>query len=301
MKTVLALAFALLGLLWGSTWLAADTLAQQATPLRASAVRFLLATLVLLPVILLKRWPMPRGRELGYLFLLSLTMITLPLLLLLWARQQLPSATVTALFALMPLVVILLTPVLEGRLVPNRATPTAIVGLGAIVLATGPSFSAAQAGGAAVVFVAVAATGASSLIARRELKELNPLVVTAFLLGPAALLLFAASMVLERGQSFPLQVFSWNRDAIVAVALLGILGGALPYALYFWLLQKLEAYQLATLQWIQPLVALGEAAIVLRMGYSYSMLAGSVVTLGSVLVVMRARVEDDDTVSLLGN
>lgn len=292
----IAFAFALLGLLWGSTWLAADTLAEQAPPLRASAVRFLLAALVLLPVILLKRWQMPRGRALGCLLLLSVTMITLPLVLLLWARQQLPSATVTVLFALMPLVVILLTPGLEGRLVPNRATPASIVGLGAITWATGATFSAAQAGGAAVVLIAVALTGASSLIARREFKGMNPLVVTAFLLGPAALLLFAASMLLERGQSFP-----WNRDAIVAVALLATLGGALPYSLYFWLLQKREAYQLATLQWIQPLVALGETAIVLRMGYSYSMLVGSLVTIGSVLVVMRARVEDDDTVSLLGN
>jgi O-acetylserine/cysteine efflux transporter len=239
---------------------------------------------------------MPRRRALGCLLLLSVTMITLPLGLLFWARQHLPSATVTVLFALMPLVVILLTPGLEGRLVPNRATPAAIVGLGAITLATGASFSAAQAGGAAVVLVAVASTGASSLIARRELKGINPLVVTVFLMGPAALLLFAAGTVLERGQSFP-----WNRDAIVPVSLLATLGGALPYALYFWLLQKLEAYQLATLQWIQPLVALCETAIVLRMGFSYSMLVGSLVTLGSVLVVMRARVEDDDTVSLLGN
>jgi drug/metabolite transporter (DMT)-like permease len=287
------LGFAALGLIWGSTWVAADTLAEQIPPLLASAVRFLLAAAVLVPLILLKRWKLPRGRTLGYLLLLSVTMIALPLMLLVWARQQLPSATVTVLFGLMPLVVILLTPGLEGRGVPNRATPAAIIGLGAMVAVSGASFSAAQVWGAAVVFAAVVSTGASSLVARREFKGQHPVVVTACLLGGAGVLLLAASLGLERGQSI-----QWTPEVVRGVVLLGVLGAALPYVLYFWLLQKWEAYQLATVQWIVPLVGLVETAVALRIGLSYTILAGSLVTLGSVLMVMRARLEDDNTVSL---
>jgi drug/metabolite transporter (DMT)-like permease len=78
-------------------------------------------------------------------------------------------------------------------------------------------------------------------------------------------------------------------------------GGAPAYAIYFWLLQRLEAYQTATVQWIEPLVAMIESAVLLRMGLSLNMIAGVLVTFVSLLVVMRARGEDDDTVSLLGN
>ena len=58
------LAFAALGLVWGTTWVASDNLAEQVPPLLAAAVRYLLAALFLLPVILLKRLKLPRGRSL---------------------------------------------------------------------------------------------------------------------------------------------------------------------------------------------------------------------------------------------
>jgi drug/metabolite transporter (DMT)-like permease len=220
-------------------------------------------------------------------------MVVVPLLLLLWARQQLPSATVVVSFAAMPLMVALLTSALEGRTVPYRALQATIAGLGGITLAVGITFSLAQAEAAIVVLCAVFATGASSLVARRELKELHPCVLTAGLLGPAALLLFAASLFLEHGQPI-----LWNRGAVVALLLLASFAGGAAYSIYFWLLQEIEAYQLATVQWLQPLVGMIEGALYLRMGFSFTMIAGSVVTLGSVLMVMRAREEDDQTASL---
>jgi hypothetical protein len=67
------------------------------------------------------------------------------------------------------------------------------------------------------------------------------------------------------------------------------------------LLERLEPYQVATLQWVAPLIALWESAILLHVGLSFTMFAGSLVTLFCVFWVMRARVEDDDPVSLHGN
>ena len=73
------------------------------------------------------------------------------------------------------------------------------------------------------------------------------------LLGTAAWLLFLASLALERGQ--PVQ---WNRNAVGAVLFLALVAGAPAYAIYFWLLQQLEAYKVVTVQWIEPLVAILE-------------------------------------------
>jgi drug/metabolite transporter (DMT)-like permease len=103
-------------------------------------------------------------------------------------------------------------------------------------------------------------------------------------------------MAFERGQ--PAQ---WNRSSAGAVIFLGLVAGAPAYALYFWLLQQLEAYKVTTVQWVEPLVALAETALFLRFGFSLSMVAGSVVTVASLLLVMRARTEDDRNVSLMGN
>jgi drug/metabolite transporter (DMT)-like permease len=224
------------------------------------------------------------------------SMIALPFMLLLWAGVYVSSATVAVLFAAMPLLVVLLTPSLEGRTVAHRALQAAVVGLGAIVLAVGASFPAAQARGGAVALVGVALIGASSLIARRELRSVHPIIVTALLLGAAGVLLFLASMALERGQPV-----GWNRNAVGSVIFLAAVAGAPAYAVYFWLLQRLEAYQMATVQWIETLVAIMETAFFLRLGFSFAMIAGSLVTLATLFWVMRARTEDDDTVSLLGN
>ncbi len=290
------LAFAALGVVWGSTWVAADTLTEYVPPLHGAAVRFLLAALLSIPVVLWKRLKLPRGRPLGFALLLSLTMIVLPLLLLFWATQYVQSATVAVLFAAMPLLVVFLTPAVEGRVVPRSAMYAAIVGIGSIVLAVGASFSAAQVWGTAVVLLAVTSSGVSTLIARRELRDVHPVAVTALLLGTAAPLLLIAGMVLERGQAV-----QWNGHAIGAMVFLALVAGAAGYATYFWLLQQLEAYQAATLQWVEPLVALTESAFFLRQGWSFAMIAGFLITLGALWVVMVARPEDDDTVSLLGN
>jgi drug/metabolite transporter (DMT)-like permease len=290
------LAFAALGIVWGTTWVAADTLAEYVPPLRGAAARFLLASLLWLPVISWKRLKWPRGRALGFALILSVTLITLPTLLLLWAQSRVPSVTVEVSFSAMPLLVVFLTPWLAGREVPRIAMQASIVGLGAMALALGASFSVAQAGGAAVVLIAVASIGASSIVARRELSSLHPIVVTALVLGLAALLLFLASLALEHGQ--PVQ---WNRSAMGSVVFLAAVAGAPAYATYFWLLQRMEAYQVGTVQWIEPLVAILESALILRLGLSFSMIAGSLIALICLHFVMRAQAEDDDTVSLLGN
>jgi drug/metabolite transporter (DMT)-like permease len=290
------LAFAALGIVWGSTWVAADALAEYVPPLRAAGERFLLAALLCIPVILWKWLKLPRGRALGFVLILPVTLIVLPTLLLLWAQPRLPSVTVAVSFSAMPLMVVLLTPVLAGRDVPRMAMQASIAGMGSIVVALGATFSLAQAGPAAVVLLAVASIGVSSIVARREFISLHPIVVTALVLGVAALLLFLASLWLERGQ--PVE---WNRSALGAMAFLAVVAGAPAYVAYFWLLQRLEAYQVGTLQWIQPLIAIFESALYLRIGLSFRLVAGSLTALLCLLLVVRARVEDDDTVSLLGN
>ena len=146
------------------------------------------------------------------------------------------------------------------------------------------------------MLVAVASAGVSAVLVHRELRAVNPLVVTALLSATAALLLMVTSMAFERGQTV-----QWTHNAIASLLFLGLVAGAPAYAAYFWLLQHLDAYKVTTVQWVQPMVAIIETAFILRLGLSFAMIAGSLVTLTSLLLVMHAREEDDKNVSLLGN
>jgi drug/metabolite transporter (DMT)-like permease len=286
------LAFAALGIVWGSAWIAADTLSESVPPLHGACTRFLLIALLCIPAIVGKRLRLPKGRALGFVLLLSVTLVVLPYVLVLWARQHVSSVTVSVLFAAVPLFV----GMLPADNVPRGALLATVVGLGGLVLATGPSVSLREAGGAAIGLLAVASIGTSAVLARRELRAVHPLVTTALLSGTAALLLFVASMMFERGQ-----LSQWTHNAIASIVFLALAAGAPAYATYFWLLQRLEAYKVTTVQWVEPLVAIIETAFFLRLGLSFAMIAGSLVTLTSLLLVMRAREEDDKNVSLLGN
>ncbi len=285
-------AFAALGIVWGTTWVAADTLAEYVPPLRGAATRFLLAALLWIPVLLWKRLRLPRGRALGFVLLLSVTMVVLPFVLIMWAQRHASSATITVLFAAMPLLVGLLTP----DDVPRGAMQATVVGLGGIVLAMGAFFFGESGRGCRGRIAGGGIIGASAVLARRELRAVNPLAATALLSGTAALLLFLASLAFERGQAV-----QWNRSAVGAVIFLGLVAGAPAYATLL-----LAAAAAGSLQGNHGAMdrAPGsprETALFLRLGLSFSMIAGSLVTLTSLLLVMRARAEDDNNVSLLGN
>jgi len=267
-------------------------LAESIPPLHGAATRFLLAALLCIPVAVGKRLSLPRGRALGFVLLLSVTLVVLPYLLVLWAKQHVSSVTITVLFGAMPLFVALL----PTDNVPRAALMATVVGLGGLVLAMGPSFSLDQTVGAVMGLLAVASSGTSAVLARRELRAVHPLITTVLLSGTAALLFFLAGLAFERGQ--PSQ---WSHNAIGSIVFLALVAGAPAYVTYFWLLQHLEAYKVTTVQWIEPLVAIIETAFFLRLGLSFAMIAGSLVTLTSLLLVMRARAEDDKNVSLLGN
>ena len=287
------LVFAGVSVVWGSSWIASDALNAYVPALLAAAVRFLLAFLVLLAFVLAKGYRLPRRQPLGSLLLLSVTMIVLPTLLLFWARQLLPSATVAVLFTAMPLLAVGLTPAFAGAPVPRGAMYGAIVGWGGMILALGATFFLAQAAGAAIVLLAVAMTGASLVWSRRILLGIHPAVAATVLLGAAAPCFAVASACLERGQTA-----QWNIHAMAALVFLALVPGALAYSAWLWLLQRLEAYQLATVQWLEPLVALAEGSILLRAGFTWTMLSGCLITCAALWMVLRARLEDDQTVSL---
>jgi drug/metabolite transporter (DMT)-like permease len=282
------LALVVLGAIWGSTWMATEALAEYVPSLCGEGARCLVAALALSPLLLAKRAVLPRGRALDMVLLLSATMICLPAMLAYWSRQYTSSVTVTVLFAAMPFLLALQVTT------PRAAMQAALVGLGALALVLNAYIPLGQAAGAAIALAAVISAGFSALLVGRELRNENPVSVTFVMLGAGGLVLLLASLVLERGQSI-----GWNLAALPPLAFLALVGGAPAYVLYIWLLQRMEAYKVSTVQWISILIALAEASLYLHIPWSARMIAGLVVALISLWVILRVHSDDDDTVSLL--
>src|SRR6202171_5758940 len=96
--------YILLCLIWGSTWLAIRFLVHDVPPLKAAAIRFLIAAILLLSSILFRKTQWPRGaRQWNAILVLSVTVMALPYGLLFWAEQYVPSGITAILFSAMPL------------------------------------------------------------------------------------------------------------------------------------------------------------------------------------------------------
>lgn len=285
--------FVCLAVIWGSSWLAAGTLADQVPPLAAGAARFLVAALLLLPLILIKRLKIPRGRELGSMAILSVTLIVLPFVTLVWTAQRVSSATTTLLFAATPLIVALRMSALQSRPVPRVALQAMLAGLGGVALGIWGATSLAFLPGCAALLLVVTCAAFSLVYAKTAMQNVNPLVSASLQLGCAAIILAIGSLLTERDQAVP-----WSRSAVESLLYLGALSGAVGFSTYFWLLKQLTPYQLASIQWMEALVAIVESAVLFRQALSWGVIAGALITLASLVFVMRAQSGEDDPLSL---
>jgi drug/metabolite transporter (DMT)-like permease len=226
---------------------------------------------------------------------LSVTLVAVPYALIFWAETRVSSGMTAVLFAAMPLVAGLYANYADGRQMPHSAMVALLVGIGGMLLLLSSALSTSfdQAMGAIVVLVAVVCAGISSVYAKRELAEVHPLMSTMLQLCGGAVLLALMSAVLERGRPS-----HWNGESVAALLFLSLGASVFAFPLYFWLLKEMEAYQLGTIQWFEPLVAVVEGAILLHEPLSWRMLLGGGILLGSVVRVMRAREQDDATVTL---
>jgi len=290
------LAYGLICLIWGSTWGAIRLLVRDVPPLRAAAIRFFLAAIILLIVAIARaRGLRLRLREWLALFVLGITMMGLPYGLLFWAEFRISSSMTAVLFSTCPLFVALFTPLMTRASVPRRAVFAMLVGLGgmATLFYTELSLSKYLLLGGIAVIGAVISSSWASVFAKREIGEVNPLLGTAVQFCVGAVVLCIVSLVTETGRSS-----DWNSTSILALAFLTVFGSVITFSLYYWLLGRMQAYQLSTINLVVPIVAMAEGALLLRERLPLLMVAACVLVLVSVAIVLRAEDEPELTLKV---
>ena len=141
------------------------------------------------------------------------------------------------------------------------------------------------------MIAAVISSSWASVFAKREIGNVNPIMGTAVQFCVGAVALCIASLVAEAGRTSDL-----NSTSILALAFLTIFGSVISFSAYYWLLGKMHAYQLSTINLVVPIVAMAEGALLLRERLPVLMVGAAVVVLVSVAAVLRA--EDDKAVTL---
>ncbi len=283
------LAFALLALIWGTTWLAIKFVVREMPPLTSAGVRFALAAL------LLAAFARGRGRALGWrrlppahrrvLLALSLLMFGVPYALIFYGEQFIPSALTAILFSSAPVFTLLFESLRGQRnLVQGTRLGGLVLAFGGVLAIFLPRLSGppAELLGALAI---VAAAGVSSwglVLAKHKAHHIDTLVGTTWQMTFGALWLLLAGLLVERPSWA-----SYSAPAMLGLLYLAVLGSCVTFVLFYGLLKQMAAVQLSSLAFITPVVAVFVGWLVLDEVLGASTLPGAVVVLVGVALLHR--------------
>ena len=274
-------------LIWSTVWLFIKLGLQDLPPISFAGIRLVIAVTALLPVIIVKRTPLPReARDLVLIVVTGFLLLTLNYGLLYWGAQYISSGLTAVLQATTPVFGLALA---HYYLPGERVTllKTGAVGLG--VLGVAVIFSnqlqiagwLALSGCAAVVGGALCVAFAYVLV-KAYGSHLHPttLVTGQMLCGLIPLIIFGA---MREGN--PL-TFSWTFMAVVSLLYLALFGSVIAFWLNYWLLKRMDATKVLLMSVVEPLLAVLLGALVLGETLSGRTLLGGVCILVSVSLVL---------------
>jgi len=284
-------AFLLLTLIWGTTWAAIRLGLEGLPPFTGVSLRFLVAGSLLLALVPVFRvrftWS---RRELalwlvngGLAFSASYTIVY-------WAEQHIPSGLTAVLFATYPLFVAVLAHVwLPGERLEARAVLGILLGFAGVVVIFSDDLRAL--GGANVRHAAVVMLGSplvsamATVVIKRWGAGIHPLSLTAVPMLLTGLVVGALALAFESGARL---VF--DARSVGALLYLAVLGSAVTFTVYYWLLSHAPATRVALVAYTIPVVAVLVGALLFHEPVRPRLVLGGALVLAGVAVVSRARV-----------
>ena len=285
----LALAFAVVYVVWGSTYLAIRIAVHDLPPALMAGVRFLAAGLIMLTLARYQGAPWPVSRHDWFTsLLLAVLMVFLGNGLVTWGEQWVESNQ-AALLVSTGAIWTAFFGSFGARAVAVSAREKAgiAVGLAGALLMLWPEeglkvdYLLAQ----GAILAAPISWSIGTIYARTFPVSLTPTIFTAvqMLLGGA--LLFAYGMAAGE-----LPRWQWSPAGLWALAYLTVFGSCLAYGTYVWLIQQTSPARLGTITYVNPMVAVLLGWLVLGESLSGSRLGGAlIIVLGVALVTLKPR------------
>ena len=273
--------------IWSTVWLFIKLGVNDLPPVTFAAYRLLTALLVLGPITIARRVPLPRVRR-DWMLIAGTGVLLLGAnyAVLYWGMQFVSSGSTAVLQALTPAFGM----VFAHLLLPGeRITP---VKFGALALGSGGvglifadqlQFAGWRSvrGSAAVLSGAVFVAFAYVMMKKRG-RHLHPSVITSGQMLSALVPLTAFAAFVEGN---PLAV-RWTSTALVSLLYLALFGSVMATWLNYWLLQRMEATKVLLMGLAEPPLAMMLGAVALGETFSARALAGTLCILISVALVL---------------
>jgi drug/metabolite transporter (DMT)-like permease len=253
----IVLAFGLVYIIWGSTYLAIRFAVQTIPPFWMAGTRFLLAGSVLYTFMRCRGTPPPLGKHWFSAAGVGALLLVCGNGSLVWAEQRVSSGLAAILLAMIPLWMVLLDsfrktgPKLTGRVVGGL-----VIGLAGLGILVGPArlwgSSRVDILGTAVLMFSAFCWAVGSLYSRGAQLPPSPFLAAAMEMLAGGAMLIVLGLLLESGQ------LHWGVISMRSAAGLLYLvafGSLLGFTAYIWLLGVVSTSRVATYGYVNPVVA----------------------------------------------
>jgi len=294
------LAFAIIYLVWGSTYLAIRVGVREMPPFLMAGLRFTAAGLVLYAWMRISGVRSPSWREWKAATVLGTLMFLIDYACLFWAEQRVPSGIAAVILAAIPVCITLLEIIfLRTQKLTIRLALGLLVGIVGVAVLINPSASLGEApldrGGAIALLVACAGWSIGTVVSKRlVLPQSKPMSAAAQMLSGGVQLLVLAVVAGEFGR-FHAQAISGK--AWLSLVYLIIAGSIISYTAYVWLLEYESPTKVGTYAYVNPVVAVILGAAIGGETIGQRTLLGMALILVSVVAITTMKAKQNSMVA----
>jgi drug/metabolite transporter (DMT)-like permease len=280
--------FAVIYLVWGSTYLAIAYVVRSLPPVLTTGARFATAGCLLCAWALARGAPLPTRAQWRAAAIAGALLLVGGTATVSWAEQWVPSGLTSLLVATVPLWVVLIESVGPGGQRPHGQVAAGVaLGLAGLVVLTVPSSAAGISprtlGPALVLTLAAIAWAAGSIYSRyASLPESATLAMgTQMLVG--GLLCIPAGLLL--GEHATIDVARVSAASWISLAYLTFVGCLVAFTTYLWLLRVSTPSRVSTHAYVNPVVAVALGWLVAREPVTGRTLVAAALIIGAVILI----------------
>ena len=291
-------AFAIVCIVWGTTYLAIRVAVRSIPPFLLTAMRFVSAGAVLFAIARFRGEAIPRGgRVIRELIFVALLMVGFGNLSVVWAEQWVPSGIAALLVATAPFWAALMERFRRnGEHIGLRRGVGMLIGFVGVALLVTPgatgAFDVHFVLGALAIQIGSLTWQYGTMRGKYNL-DVSPLMSSAVQMVIGGLMVGVVGISIGE-----VQRLTWTRDGILGLAYLTTFGSLLAYTAYVYALKKLPMTNLSMYAYVNPLVAVILGWLILHEQLTWVSILAMCIILGGVALVQTGGRRSNRTVEI---
>ncbi len=291
------LAFAIVYIVWGSTYFFIQIAVKDFPPFILGALRFIIAGVLMAAWCIFKGENIFAAKGIKHAAISGILMLFCGNGIIIWVEQSMPSAMVAIMVSSAPLWFVLLDkPKWSENLRSKSIIAGMLIGLAGVILLFSEQVTEAlslqgsesvKMSSMVMLVIAAITWSGGSLYSKYKSSE-DSIIVTSTWQMIAAGIAFIPGIIIRN----EFNGFHWKAvsgDAWMAVIYLVVLGSIAGFSAYVWLLKERPAMQVSTYAYVNPVVAVLLGVFFANEHISSIQVIGLIIILGSVFMINMAR------------